>query len=85
MLLAGVYALDGPEWEHVSSSAKDMVRRMMELDPSKRWDAEELLGHVWFQVRETGWETLYRALYTDRHNHHQRLSAGAGPEPSRAY
>jgi serine/threonine protein kinase len=51
MLLPGVYKLDGPEWEHVSSSAKDMVQKMMELDPQKRWTAKELLGHVWFQVR----------------------------------
>ncbi len=36
----------------MSSSAKDMVRHMMELDPTKRWTAKELLEHVWFQVRD---------------------------------
>ncbi len=47
-------------WEHVSDSARDLLKHMLVVDPSQRWTAEELLEHLWFQVRagEEGGATL---------------------------
>ena len=32
-------------WDHVSSSAKDLITRMLCIDPSKRLTAKEVLGN----------------------------------------
>lgn len=36
-----------PDWGHVSEEAKDLVRRMLTYDSSKRISAEECLAHPW--------------------------------------
>lgn len=38
------------QWEHVSESAKDLVRRMLTLDQNTRITAEEALNHPWIKV-----------------------------------
>lgn len=38
----------GP-WQHVSSQAKDLVHRMLTVDPLERITCEEILGHPWIQ------------------------------------
>ena len=40
--------LTGSNWDYVSSSAKDLVLRMLHVDPHQRWTA--------LQVREEGEE-----------------------------
>ena len=39
--------MDEPEWDNVSDSAKDLVRRMLEYQPEKRISASEALHHPW--------------------------------------
>ncbi len=41
--MKGKYTLDEPEWDDISEDAKDLVRKMLEYDPSKRWSAGEAL------------------------------------------
>jgi len=43
----GVFSLDDPVWDSVSSEAKDLVRRLLEVDPSKRLTASQVLNHKW--------------------------------------
>jgi serine/threonine protein kinase len=43
----GQYSLDGKEWEGVSEEAKDIVRRMLTVDPDKRITIVEALEHPW--------------------------------------
>jgi len=38
-----------PTWRNVSNSAKDIIRRMLILDPAKRPSARELLHHQWLK------------------------------------
>lgn len=40
------------QWENVSESAKDLVKKMLTLDPSSRITAEEALNHPWVKERE---------------------------------
>lgn len=44
---AGRYDFDSPEWTHVSAEAKDLISRLLLLDPSKRLTADEALRHPW--------------------------------------
>jgi calcium-dependent protein kinase len=46
-VLKGKYTLEEPEWDDISEDAKDLVRKMLEYDPSKRWSASEALQHKW--------------------------------------
>lgn len=38
-------------WVHISSAAKDLVAKMLNLDPSKRLTASQVLAHPWIQQR----------------------------------
>ena len=49
MLEKGIYSLDSPEWEDVSSFAKNLVRRMLQVDPRRRISAEEAYLDPWVQ------------------------------------
>eukprot|EP00727_Mastigamoeba_balamuthi_P006985 m51a1_g2907 putative protein serine threonine kinase (433) ;mRNA; r:488079-489377 len=44
---AADYTLDRPELEAVSGDAKDLVRRMLVVDPAQRLTAEQCLAHRW--------------------------------------
>ncbi|KAG9145100.1 hypothetical protein Leryth_008903 [Lithospermum erythrorhizon] len=36
-------------WDHISASAKDLITKMICVDPSKRFTATEVLGHTWMK------------------------------------
>ncbi|KAI6688396.1 hypothetical protein NL676_025224 [Syzygium grande] len=44
--------LESPPWPSISSSAKDLITKMLMRDPKKRITAAEALGHPW--LREDG-------------------------------
>lgn len=46
---AGQFNLDGAEWQQVSESARDLVRGLLTVDPSKRLNMSELLRHPWLE------------------------------------
>lgn len=48
-VMKGEYSLDGEEWKYISEEGKDLVRRMLMYDPSKRLSAKEVLEHRWFE------------------------------------
>lgn len=45
------YDLVSGNWGHVSSAAKDLVQKMLDLDPNKRLTASQVLAHPWIQQR----------------------------------
>lgn len=46
-IVNGRYDFPSGEWDHVSQDAKDVVRRMLEIDPSKRITPSVALRHRW--------------------------------------
>lgn len=47
---SGKYDADDPIWDGISASAKDLVARLLVVEPSHRLTAEQALAHPWLQV-----------------------------------
>ena len=45
----GKFDLCGGNWNSVSESAKDLVRRMLDVEPSNRPTAVQVLAHAWMR------------------------------------
>jgi serine/threonine protein kinase len=39
--------IDRPVWKKISSEAKDLLLKMLKVDPNQRWSASECLLHPW--------------------------------------
>ncbi|KAJ8027449.1 Ribosomal protein S6 kinase alpha-2 [Holothuria leucospilota] len=46
------HPMQGGNWENVSSLAKDLIKKMLHVDPYQRPDSTHVLKHQWFQTRE---------------------------------
>lgn len=46
----GIYDFNSSSWDEISEEAKDLIRRMMNINPSDRITVDEALQHPWFQV-----------------------------------
>lgn len=51
---SGKYDMPDEEWRHVSNNAKDLVRKMLTLDPKKRITAHNALRHPWLRGKASG-------------------------------
>uniref|UniRef100_A0A6Q2X1R6 Ribosomal protein S6 kinase n=2 Tax=Esox lucius TaxID=8010 RepID=A0A6Q2X1R6_ESOLU len=49
---SGKYALSGGNWDAVSEAAKDIVTKMLHVDPHQRLTAPQVLRHQWIVNRE---------------------------------
>ena len=45
--------LSGGNWDSISKGAKDLVLRMLNIDPSQRYSAAQVLNHSWITSRES--------------------------------
>uniref|UniRef100_A0A6I8P4Z4 Peripheral plasma membrane protein CASK n=1 Tax=Ornithorhynchus anatinus TaxID=9258 RepID=A0A6I8P4Z4_ORNAN len=46
------FQMNPRQWSHISESAKDLVRRMLMLDPAERITVYEALNHPWLKERD---------------------------------
>lgn len=46
----GVYSMSGAEWDDISDEAKDLVRRMLVVNPEERIATEDILSHPWLKL-----------------------------------
>uniref|UniRef100_A0A8C1NXX9 calcium/calmodulin-dependent protein kinase n=1 Tax=Cyprinus carpio TaxID=7962 RepID=A0A8C1NXX9_CYPCA len=47
---AGAYDFPSPEWDTVTPEAKDLINKMLTINPSKRITAAEALKHPWISL-----------------------------------
>ncbi|XP_022088001.1 peripheral plasma membrane protein CASK-like isoform X1 [Acanthaster planci] len=52
MIVKGRYYMKPRQWDHISEPAKDLVRRMLRVDPRERITVEEALRHPWLRDRD---------------------------------
>ena len=48
-IVHGNYSFHDPYWSKVSDGVKDLIRRMLQVDPTHRITAADALEHSWFQ------------------------------------
>jgi hypothetical protein len=49
-IIAGDYEFHSPEWDDVSETAKDWIRKLLVLDPTKRMTVSEALQHPFLKL-----------------------------------
>ena len=47
---AGVFTMHPSDWAEVSNEAKDLIRRILVLDPARRITAAQILQHPWLRA-----------------------------------
>ncbi|XP_060792176.1 phosphorylase kinase, gamma 1b (muscle) [Neoarius graeffei] len=52
MILSGQYNFNSPEWDDRSDTVKDLISRLLVVDPQSRYTATEALNHAFFQQYE---------------------------------
>ncbi|GAB1599525.1 hypothetical protein Ahia01_000229800, partial [Argonauta hians] len=51
MIAQGKYHMRAKQWDFISESAKDLVKKMLEVDPEKRITIEQALNHPWIREK----------------------------------
>ncbi|EFN53608.1 hypothetical protein CHLNCDRAFT_32147 [Chlorella variabilis] len=46
-IMAGKYSLDDPVWEEISGEAKDLVSKLLVVDPASRLTCQQVMEHPW--------------------------------------
>jgi serine/threonine protein kinase len=52
-IINGQYDFPSPYWDKVSASAKDLVTKLLQVDPKKRFTPEQTLSHPWIKNLST--------------------------------
>ncbi|KAF3695247.1 Serine/threonine-protein kinase Chk2 [Channa argus] len=61
-IIRGEFTMVQSKWKHISDQAKDLVRRLLIVDPSQRMKIEEALQHPWLQDHQMI-ETAHRLMF----------------------
>lgn len=51
-IMEAKYTMSSPEWEDISEPPKDLISKLLVLDPSERLTADEALNHPFFKREE---------------------------------
>uniref|UniRef100_A0A4W5KTV8 Protein kinase domain-containing protein n=1 Tax=Hucho hucho TaxID=62062 RepID=A0A4W5KTV8_9TELE len=57
---AGAYDFPSPEWDTVTPDAKDLINKMLTINPGKRITTAEALKHPWICQRSTVASMMHR-------------------------
>jgi len=69
LIKLGKYRFPSPYWDYVSENAKDLVRRLLVLDPTKRFSAKQTLAHQWVHQSAEIEEVDLGKLYMEQMEH----------------
>ncbi|XP_031167358.1 serine/threonine-protein kinase Chk2 isoform X1 [Sander lucioperca] len=61
-IIRGEFTMVPSKWRHISDPAKDVVRKLLVVDPSKRMTIEEALQHPWLQD-DVMMKTAHRLMF----------------------
>uniref|UniRef100_A0A3Q4N0Z5 calcium/calmodulin-dependent protein kinase n=1 Tax=Neolamprologus brichardi TaxID=32507 RepID=A0A3Q4N0Z5_NEOBR len=77
---AGAYDFPSPEWDTVTPEAKDLINKMLTINPAKRITAAEALKHPWISHRSTVASCMHRQETVEclkKFNARRKLKSGS--------
>ncbi|XP_053181294.1 serine/threonine-protein kinase Chk2 [Scomber japonicus] len=80
-IVGGEFTMVQSKWRNVSDQAKDVVRRLLVVDPCQRMTVEEALQHTWLQDDDM-LKTAHRLMYPDADAAAATVAAAAEAEPA---
>lgn len=51
-IIRGQYDFPSPYWDNVSASAKDLITKLLQTDPKKRYTPEQTMNHPWIRLQQ---------------------------------
>lgn len=70
LIKAAKLEFPSPYWDDISEMAKDLLRKILVADPSKRLTAEEILLHPWIVGEKTPRSSLKMTKLKEYHKNH---------------
>lgn len=52
-ILNGRYEFPSPYWDNISLDAKDLIKKLLVLDPQTRLSAVEIMQHPWLNTQNS--------------------------------
>mmetsp|Transcript_649 Transcript_649/g.1955 ORF Transcript_649/g.1955 Transcript_649/m.1955 type:complete len:372 (+) Transcript_649:123-1238(+) len=68
LVRSGTFSFDLPVWDEVSNAAKDLICRLLVVDPAQRLTAAAALQHPWLQ----GLQQQQQQQHSGSHHHQQQ-------------
>jgi len=62
-IMEGKYSFSSPEWDDISEDAKELIQKLLTVDRSRRFKAEDALMSSFFQQDVTGISLLRLAAF----------------------
>lgn len=53
MIKNGKVEFPSPYWDDISEMARDLIKKILVVDPAKRYTAEQILAHPWISGDKT--------------------------------
>ena len=74
---AGAYDFPSDEWDHVSDEAKDLIEKMLVVNPSERMDISDIMKHPWMTKENLEDKVLPKTLaQLKKFNARRKFKAG---------
>lgn len=74
-IVRGAYEFHSPWWDEVSDEAKDFIKNLLVLDPSRRFTAAKALKHPWLTNNSNSTKVLNTIDNMRQFNRNRRLKA----------
>ena len=52
-IMAGQYEFHSPYWDNISVEAKDLIKKLLVVNPQQRLTASQAMEHEWFKMEKT--------------------------------
>jgi calcium/calmodulin-dependent protein kinase I len=82
-IMAGSYEFHSPYWDNISTEAKDLIKKLLVVNPTERITAKQALKHEWFRVKSSS-KKLHKDFKSElsRHNSKRKSMLEVGRRAS---
>ena len=78
MIKTGSFEFPSPYWDDISDLAKDLISKLLVVNPQQRMDADGIMSHPWVRGENTPREEMPQVLQNMRRFNARRRLKKAG-------